>query len=54
MSDNILYLIYEFTKNYKDPINKLPFDEKNRNIQVIEKNGKVLYEKYVETVLNDV
>ena len=41
MSDNILDLIFEFSKDYNDPINKLPLDQKNQSIQVIEKNGNV-------------
>tara|TARA_B100000579_G_C22724508_1_gene801093 strand:- start:15 stop:1043 length:1029 start_codon:yes stop_codon:yes gene_type:complete len=41
MSDKISQLIFEFTKNYSDPENKSPFDEKNPNIQVAEKNGNV-------------
>tara|TARA_B100000959_G_C14897855_1_gene589551 strand:- start:286 stop:1326 length:1041 start_codon:yes stop_codon:yes gene_type:complete len=47
MSDKILHLIFEFTKNYKDPNNKLPLDEKNGNIQVVEKNGNVNISLYV-------
>ena len=41
MSDKILQSIFEFTKNYKDPENNAPFDQKNPNIQIIEKNGNV-------------
>jgi len=41
MSDKILQSIFEFTKNYKDPANNNPLDQKNSNIQVVEKNGNV-------------
>ncbi len=41
MSDKILQSIFEFTKNYKDPVNNNPLDQKNSNIQVVEKDGKV-------------
>ena len=41
MSDKILQSIFEFTKNYKDPTNNNPLDQKNSNIQVVEKNGNV-------------
>ena len=37
MSDKILQSIYNFTNNYKDPDNKLTYDEKNEKIQVVEK-----------------
>ena len=41
MSDKILQSIFELTKKYKDPESNTPFDQKNPNIQVIEKNGNV-------------
>ena len=41
MSDKILQSIFEFTKNYKDPANNNPLDQKNSNIQVVEKDGNV-------------
>ncbi len=41
MSDKILQSIFEFTKNYKDPANNNPLDQKNSNIQSVEKDGNV-------------
>ena len=41
MSDKIIQSIFEFTKNYKDPANNNPLDQKNSNIQVVEKDGNV-------------
>ena len=41
MSDKILQSIFEFTKNFNDPANNNPLDQKNSNIQVVEKNGNV-------------
>ena len=41
MSDKILQSIFEFTKNYKDPANNNPLDQKNSNIQLVEKDGNV-------------
>jgi len=41
MSDKILQSIFKFTKNYKDPANNNPLDQKNSNIQVVEKEGNV-------------
>ena len=41
MSDKILQSIFEFTKNYKDPSSNIPLDQKNSNIQVVEKDGNV-------------
>ena len=41
MSDKILQSIFEFTKNYKDPENNNPLDQKNSNIQLVEKDGNV-------------
>ena len=41
MSEKILKSIYEFTKNYKDPVNNNPYDQQNPNIQIVEKNGNV-------------
>ncbi len=41
MSDKILQSIFEFTKNFIEPDNNNPLDEKNSNIQVVEKNGNV-------------
>ncbi len=41
MSDEILSLIYTFSKKFNDPITKLSFEEKNNNILAIVKNGNV-------------
>ena len=41
MSDKILQSIFEFTKKYKDPANNNPLDQKNSNIQLVEKDGNV-------------
>ena len=41
MSDKILQSIFEFTKNFKDPANNNPLEQKNHNIQVVEKEGNV-------------
>ena len=30
---------FEFTKKYKDPANNNPLDQKNSNIQIVEKDG---------------
>jgi len=53
MSVQNLQSIFNFTKNYKDPLNKLPLDEKNENMQVVEKDGNVnislnISKKYLE------
>ena len=39
MSNKILQSIFEFTKKYKDPANNNPLDQKNSNIQIVEKDG---------------
>ena len=39
MSDKNLQSIFEFTKKYKDPANNNPLDQKNANIQIVEKDG---------------
>ena len=41
MSDNILSLIYTFSKKFTDPNTNLTFEPKNNNISAIEKNGNV-------------
>ena len=41
MSNKILQSIFEFTKNYKDPANNNALDQKNSNIQLVEKDGNV-------------
>ena len=41
MSEKILQSIYNFLKDYKDPQNNYPLDQRNSNIQVVEKNGNV-------------
>ena len=41
MSDKNLQSIFEFTKKYKDPANNNPLDQKNSNIQLVEKSGNV-------------
>ena len=41
MSDKILQSIFEFLKNFRDPVNNNPFDQQNPNIQIVEKNGNV-------------
>ena len=41
MPEQILQSIYSFTKNHKDPVNNLTFDENNKNIEDIKKNGNV-------------
>ena len=53
MSDKIFKTITNFTKNYNDPENNLPFDENNTKIQIVEKNGNVnisltINDKYLE------
>ena len=39
MSNKNLQSIFEFTKKYKDPANNNPLDQKNSNIQIVEKDG---------------
>ena len=39
MSDEILSLIYTFSKKFNDPETNLSFDPKNQNISAIIKNG---------------
>ena len=41
MSEQILKLIYDFTKNYNDPSSKLALDENNKNLSIIIKNGNI-------------
>ncbi len=41
MSNKILQSIFEITKKYQDPESNTPFDEKNPNIQIVEKNGNI-------------
>ena len=41
MSDNILSLIYTFSKKFSDPKTNLPFEPQNNNISAIVKSGNV-------------
>ena len=41
MSDNILGLIYTFSKKFKDPITNLSFEPENNNISAIVRDGNV-------------
>ena len=41
MSEQILKLIYDFTKNYNDPSSKLALDENNKNLSIVIKNGTI-------------
>ena len=41
MSDNILHLIYTFSKKFSDPVTNLSFDPKNQNISAIVREGNV-------------
>ena len=41
MSDNILSLIYTFSKKFSDPITNLAFEPKNNNISALVKDGNV-------------
>ena len=41
MSDEILSLIYTFSKKFSDPETNLSFDPKNQNISVVVKEGSV-------------
>ena len=41
MSDKIINLIYDISKNYTDPITKLPLDKNNKNLSITENNGNV-------------
>ena len=41
MSDNILSLIYTFSKKFSDPKTNLPFEPKNNNISAIVNSGNV-------------
>ena len=41
MSEQILKLIYDFTKNYNDPSSKLALDENNKNLSIVIKNGNI-------------
>jgi len=66
MSGQILKLIYDFTKKYKDPSSNLIFDENNNNLSIVVKNGKVnisliidpnkknIYEKLVKILTKNI
>ena len=41
MSEQILKLIYDFTKNYNDPSSKQALDENNKNLSIVIKNGNI-------------
>ena len=41
MSDEILSLIYTFSKKFSDPETNLTFDPKNQNISAVIKDGNV-------------
>ena len=41
MSEQILKLIYDFTKDYIDPSSKLSLDENNKNLSILIKNGNI-------------
>jgi len=41
MSEQILKLIYDFTKNYNDPSSKIALDENNKNLSIVIKNGNI-------------
>ena len=41
MSDNILPLIYTFSKKFRDPHTNLPFEPQNNNISAIVKGGNI-------------
>jgi len=41
MSEEILHIIYNFSKKYNDPINNLPLDQKNQHFSVIIKDNNV-------------
>ena len=41
MSEQILKLIYDFTKDYNDPSSKLALDENNKNLSIVIKNGSI-------------
>ena len=41
MTDEILSIIYSFSKNFIDPKTNLSFEPKNKNISVIIKEGNV-------------
>ena len=41
MSEQILNLIYDFTKNYTDPSSKMALDENNKNLSIVIKNGNI-------------
>ena len=41
MSDEILSLIYTFSKKFSDPETNLSFDPKNQNISAVVKDGNV-------------
>ena len=41
MSDNILHLIYSFSKKFRDPKTNLSYEPQNNNISVVNNDGKV-------------
>ena len=41
MSEQILKLIYDFTKDYNDPSSKIALDENNKNLSIVIKNGNI-------------
>ena len=41
MSDEILSLIYTFSRKFNDPNTNLAFEPKNKNISALIKNGNV-------------
>ncbi len=48
MSDEILSLIYTFSKKFSDPETNLSFDPKNQNISAVVKDGNVNISLYVK------
>ena len=46
MSDEILSLIYTFSKKFSDPETNLSFDPKNQNISAVVKEGNVNIQFY--------
>ena len=48
MSDEILYLIYTFSKKFSDPVTNLSFDPKNQNISAVVKEGNVNISLFVQ------
>tara|TARA_Y100000590_G_scaffold468471_1_gene651349 strand:+ start:1425 stop:2465 length:1041 start_codon:yes stop_codon:yes gene_type:complete len=41
MSEQLIRVIYEITKNFRDPISNLLLDKNNKNLGIIAKNGNV-------------